>query len=190
MAETAAQGDNTASQPGKAKQLILLGAFVAHLIVLGGSLGVIYKMTLGWQPPVTREEELRQILKDREKLIEKGRHPQNDIIELVEKDLAVDALSVPFDEIVTNLNGLPSRMIKMQLYFKVLDEYTFQLIATPPRKVEIRDTILRIIQRKSYQDLETLQGKLLLKNEILTEVNRLLPDGVIRDVYFYEFVIQ
>jgi flagellar FliL protein len=97
---------------------------------------------------------------------------------------------VPFDEIVTNLNGLPSRMIKMQLYFKVLDEYTFQLIATPPRKVEIRDTILRIIQRKSYQDLETLQGKLLLKNEILTEVNRLLPDGVIRDVYFYEFVIQ
>jgi len=107
-----------------------------------------------------------------------------------EKDLAVDALSVPFDEIVTNLNGLPSRMIKMQLYFKVLDEYTFQLIATPPRKVEIRDTILRIIQRKSYQDLETLQGKLLLKNEILTEVNRLLPDGVIRDVYFYEFVIQ
>jgi hypothetical protein len=144
MAETAAQGDNTASQPGKAKQLILLGAFVAHLIVLGGSLGVIYKMTLGWQPPVTREEELRQILKDREKLIEKGRHPQNDIIELVEKDLAVDALSVPFDEIVTNLNGLPSRMIKMQLYFKVLDEYTFQLIATPPRKVSFSLTLLRL----------------------------------------------
>ena len=190
MADEKTSSDPSAKQPGKAKQLVLISAFVAHLLILGGAIGIIYKMTIGWHPPVTREEELRQLLKDREKLIEKGRHPQSDIIEIVEKDLAVDALSVPFEEIVTNLNGIPSRMVKMQLYFKVLDEYTYQLIATTPRKIEIRDTILRIIQRKSYQDLETLQGKLLLKNEILTEINRLLTNGVIRDVYFYEFVIQ
>ncbi|NPV39530.1 MAG: hypothetical protein HPY78_09685 [Brevinematales bacterium] len=58
------------------------------------------------------------------------------------------------------------------------------------RKVQIRDVVLRILNRKEKRDIDTVEGKERLKEEIKKEVNNILINGEIEDVYFDEFVIS
>ena len=53
-----------------------------------------------------------------------------------------------------------------------------------------RDSIVRILNSKTYDDIETIQGKLFLKDQIAVTLNRSLDEGVVKDVYFGEFLVQ
>ena len=55
---------------------------------------------------------------------------------------------------------------------------------------EARDSIVRILNEKRFGDVETVQGKLHLKNQIASELNVFLQQGVVKNVYFSDFVIQ
>ncbi len=55
---------------------------------------------------------------------------------------------------------------------------------------KIRDRIVAILNEKSFSNLEGIQGKLFLKEKIATEINTILEHGVVKDVYFSEFVVQ
>lgn len=58
------------------------------------------------------------------------------------------------------------------------------------RKIQLRDVILRILNRKEKRDIDTVEGKERLKEEIKKEINNVLMNGEIEDVYFDEFVIS
>jgi len=58
------------------------------------------------------------------------------------------------------------------------------------RKIQIRDVVLRILNRKEKRDIDTVEGKERLKEEIKKEINNILINGEIEDVYFDEFVIS
>ena len=53
-----------------------------------------------------------------------------------------------------------------------------------------RDAITKLLNGKAYGEVETVQGKLQLKNEIIGQVNGFLDLGVVRNVYFTEFIVQ
>jgi flagellar FliL protein len=53
-----------------------------------------------------------------------------------------------------------------------------------------RDQIVKILNSKKYIDIETIQGKLFLKDQIQTAMNKMLQKGSVKDVYFSEFVVQ
>ncbi len=53
-----------------------------------------------------------------------------------------------------------------------------------------RDKILKLVGDKTFYELEGVQGKLQLKNEIAAEVNDLLAAAVVKDVYFSNFVLE
>ena len=53
-----------------------------------------------------------------------------------------------------------------------------------------RDQIVKILNSKKYEDIETIQGKLFLKDQIATSMNGILHKGSVKDVYFNEFVVQ
>jgi|YNPMSStandDraft_2_1061718.scaffolds.fasta_scaffold00176_32 flagellar FliL protein len=58
------------------------------------------------------------------------------------------------------------------------------------RKVQLRDIVLRILNRKEKRDIDTEEGKERLKEEIKKEINNILVNGEIEEVYFDEFVIS
>ena len=55
---------------------------------------------------------------------------------------------------------------------------------------EARDAIVRILNTTVYTEVETVQGKLHLKNRIISQLNGFLDKGVVRNVYFSDFVVQ
>ncbi|MBT1071942.1 flagellar basal body-associated FliL family protein [Pelotalea chapellei] len=58
------------------------------------------------------------------------------------------------------------------------------------RLAPIRDTILVLLSTKTLQDIQDVQGKNQLKDEILASINKIIPPGKIAKVYFTDFVVQ
>jgi len=58
------------------------------------------------------------------------------------------------------------------------------------RLSQIRDSILMIIPTKRFEDINRVEGKIALSDEIMTKLNSFLKDGSITNIYFVDFVIQ
>ena len=58
------------------------------------------------------------------------------------------------------------------------------------RNAQLQDTILSLLTSKSSKELQALEGKFRLREELLSRINALLVNGVVTRVYFTEFVIQ
>lgn len=54
----------------------------------------------------------------------------------------------------------------------------------------MKDIIIDILSSKSIEEIVTTKGKERIKDEILQRVNQILADGVIKNVFFTEFVVQ
>jgi flagellar FliL protein len=131
---------------------------------------LVYSSTIGFESPVIKEEQeiarLEQARKERD---------ENPII-------------YTMDPFTVNLNGYPKRIIKTEVNLVLLDKAGFEQVVRLGSKA--RDSIVRILNGKTFADLETVQGKLFLKDEIASRLNELLVEGVIKDVYFSEFIVK
>lgn len=58
------------------------------------------------------------------------------------------------------------------------------------RMAQIRDTVLLQLSNKTFEELYDLQGKKLLKAELLNRINDLLTAGMATSIYFTDFVVQ
>ena len=58
------------------------------------------------------------------------------------------------------------------------------------RLPQIRDNILTLLSGKSFDDIHTLEGKFLLRTEVISMLNQHLKTGKITNVYFTEFIVQ
>jgi flagellar FliL protein len=58
------------------------------------------------------------------------------------------------------------------------------------RSMEMRHIINLLLGSKKYEDMDTLEDKIALADEIKAHINVILRDGRIEDVYFTEFVVS
>lgn len=58
------------------------------------------------------------------------------------------------------------------------------------RIAAIRDSVLVLISTKTLHDIQDVQGKNQLKDEIMAAINRIIPPGKIAKIYFTDFVVQ
>lgn len=93
------------------------------------------------------------------------------------------------DPFVVNLNEPKgSRYLKTTIHLEMGDpELSMEL---ERRSAQMRDVILALLTSKSSQELQALEGKFRLREELLSRINALLVNGTISRVYFTEFVIQ
>lgn len=54
----------------------------------------------------------------------------------------------------------------------------------------IRDIIIKTLSAKSYEEISTIRGKEVLKDEIVVELNGIFTDGTVENIFFTEFVVQ
>jgi flagellar FliL protein len=47
-----------------------------------------------------------------------------------------------------------------------------------------------LLSTKTLQDIQDIQGKNQLKDEILASINKIIPPGKIAKIYFTDFVVQ
>ncbi|MES2965376.1 MAG: flagellar basal body-associated FliL family protein [Bdellovibrionota bacterium] len=144
---------------------------VLNLAVVGGGAFLTYKATLAYEPPVLREPAAAA--------------------ELEKKNVDIaftDPVMYTMPGFVVNLSGTPRRLIKVEMTFEMLDKDGFEEIVR--NSPSARDTIVRILNRKSFDDVETIQGKLFLKDQIAVALNQSMKAGVVKDIYFNDFVVQ
>lgn len=107
------------------------------------------------------------------------------------KEGAAGAVTTAFalEPFIVNIyDGQELRYLRVKVEFET---------ATPDAKTEIesrqpplRDAILVLLTTKTLQDIQDLQGKNQLRDEILVAANKILPPGKVTKVYFTDFVVQ
>mgnify|MGYP000844789434 FL=1 len=92
------------------------------------------------------------------------------------------------EEVLVNLadNG-KSKYIKLNLTFVLDSEKTQEELIK--RKAQVRDIIIRICRAKNSEELREKEGNELLRNEIITAINAILPFGKVIDLFFTDFII-
>lgn len=153
-------------------QLIING-FLVLLNVLGLSLGtyLAYISTLGYKAPYITEKSLREVAS-------------------LPKELNEGPLVYTMDKFVVNLAGEPKRTIRIQVSLDMINAVSFEEIMDLENRAKARDKIVRLLNDHTFDELETIQGKLFLKDKIVQEVNSLIKVGLVKDVYFTDFVMN
>lgn len=150
--------------------LFLYGFIGINLIVLLGGAGLVYMNTLGYKPPSFDEEAAKRELAS------------------FEENLRGEPVVYHLETVSTNLDGFPRRLIRVDMTLEMLDDEGFEEIMKSGALA--RDAVIRVLNSKNYTDIASVQGKLQLKNHIITQLNGLLEVGVVKNVYFKDFVVQ
>jgi len=58
------------------------------------------------------------------------------------------------------------------------------------RLPQMRDLILTLFTSKRFADIRTIDGKALLRDEIINRANRALRRDLVKAVYFTEFIVE
>lgn len=159
-----------AKPPKDFKKLLGFVFMGLNLLVLGAGAYLVYASTLGVENKKTSNAEAERQLASFEQSL---------------RGAPVLYTMAPFN---TNLEGLPRRLVRLELSLEMMDEEGYEeVIGIVP---QARDSVMRILNSKTFGDVETVQGKLHLKNQIVAELNSSLKKGVVKNVYFSELVVQ
>jgi flagellar basal body-associated protein FliL len=92
------------------------------------------------------------------------------------------------EEILVNLaDPLKQRYLRLD-FTLVLDTEKTQL-EVEKRKAQIRDIVISICRTKTSEKLREKEGNSNLRNEILTAINAILPEGKVLDIFFTDFIV-
>ena len=155
--------------------LILQVAFaVVNLSVAGLGLYWVYAATIGWHSPSITETQLAAEAEAQNESDETSSGP----------------LVYTMDKFTVNLAGEPKRTIRVEVNLEMLGKDGFEEVINNDNKAKARDRIVRLLNDQTFSEVESIQGKLFLKDKIAMELNGILDKGVVKDVYFSEFVVQ
>jgi flagellar FliL protein len=95
----------------------------------------------------------------------------------------------PLEPFIVNIyDGQEIRYLKLKVEFELANT---QAKADLDSKVApLRDAILILLTTKTMQEIQDLQGKNQLREQILGAVGKIIPAGKITKVYFTDFVVQ
>lgn len=105
------------------------------------------------------------------------------------KEAAEATLVHPLDPFIVNIyDGQEIRYLKLKVEIEVPGEEAKSELSQ--KQAQIRDAILVILTTKTLQDVQYLQGKNQLKQEILAAITKIVAPGHVRQVFFTDFVVQ
>lgn len=99
---------------------------------------------------------------------------------------------VSFDTFVVNLaDPKGDRFLKATLRAVLSDpEVAAELQKDELTRTRVRDRIISVLTSKSFEEISSPGGKDSLRQQLLREINQSLPDDVVSEVLFVEFVVQ
>lgn len=172
MADNQAENSEKKSAPFPVQKVLTAAFVVFNLGITGFGTYLVYSSTLGWEQKLITE----------------------DSIKVDPAFMFKEENSIPYvytmDKFTVNLSGEPRRTIRLEVNLNMLGRDDFEEVMDAQNRARVRDRIVRLLNEKSFTELESIQGKLFLKDKIAMEVNSILHKGVVKDVYFTDFVVQ
>jgi len=162
--------------------MVLVGLVVLLLLAIGGIGYFMYSKGLFSDEPMNAAAPVA------EKNVE------------AEKEEIGETFQAKIDSLVLNITDAKGRAKLMKLSFTVkASEPTIEALIEA-NKAEIVDSVIRQISARSSEELLTVGGKAMLKEEMIDELNNILNDAtdgnedimknMILDIFFTSFVIK
>ncbi|GFE59490.1 flagellar basal body-associated protein FliL [Geobacter sp. AOG2] len=162
---------------GNKKLFIIIGAAVAVAVILG----VVVFMMAGKGDKKDKGKEEAKV----EAKAEAGGHGG----EGGGKEGAAVSNIYPLEPFIVNIyDGQELRYLKIKIELEMVGAGVKADLDA--RLAAIRDSILVLLSAKTLQDIQDVQGKNQLKEEILAAINKNIPPGKVAKVYFTDFVVQ
>jgi flagellar protein FliL len=189
--EEQAPADAEAEDGGKKKMMIVIGAAVAVALVLG----LVAFMAMGKGDKKTKKEgETAQTEGAAAPAADGHGAPAAAPVAGGHGGAPAGAAGpsaniFPLEPFIVNIyDGQELRYLKVKVELEMVNPVIKTEIEG--RLAPIRDAILILLSAKTLQDIQDVQGKNTLKDEILGAINRNIPPGKIAKVYFTDFVVQ
>ena len=162
---------------------------VCVLLALGA---LVYTQVLFKRPVITEESE-------RERLA-----AAQDAEKLKKKKEIVDAGTIQFEPFVVNIRALPpsgpqegttTQGPQGKMHFaRIAMTLELRDMGKKDRIEEVKpvmmDKLLSLFGGKSYNEITTVQGRYLVRNDILEIANTLVKEPLVMNVFFTEFLVQ
>lgn len=176
MAEQAKAPD--APPKDNKKLFIIIGAVVAVLAV-GGGAAFFLSGDKGEKAPEGAKVEHKAEAK-----AEGGGHG-----EAKEGEAGAGATIYPLEPFIVNIyDGAELRYLKIKVEFEMANPQVKPELEA--KMAPLRDAILILLTTKTMQEIQDLQGKNQLREQILAAVSKVVPPSKITKVYFTDFVVQ
>jgi flagellar FliL protein len=181
MAEAVENTEVEVEKKSGSNTLLIVVASVLFLILIGG--GVAGYLLLN--------SEDEEVLSDANKAVQ-----SQQVVEKKAKTSSVRGTNYaeigqmyPMEQFVVNLYSEGgSRYLKTALNLELAgEELAMELDSKKPL---IRDIIIKALSAKTYEEISTIKGKENLKDEIVMNINEVVTDGKINNIFFTDFVIQ
>ena len=161
--------------------LIVLILLIVLLIAAVGGIGY-FMYSKGFFDPETQQ----------------GEKVEQTTVEDKEKDLS-ETFNGKIDSLVLNITDAKGRAKLMKLSFTLKStEPTIEAIIEA-NKDQIIDSVIRQVSARSSEELLTVSGKAMLKEEMIEEINNILNETTneeevkrdsVKDIFFTSFVIK
>jgi flagellar FliL protein len=116
---------------------------------------------------------------------------KNTKIKAATKESQKVSIICPLKSFVVNLldkRGVERRYLKVTIEVEVVNAADKQLIES--NDPQLRDSVLLLLSDQTLNEINTMEGKLALKQELLSRMKQILGEGVVRRIFFTEFVVQ
>lgn len=174
--EAKTEGEGGGKKKSGLKLIIII--VVLLVILIGGGLGAYLflfksKAPNGEEAANTHEEVKKDTKKETKKENKKS-----------EKTVVYN-----MGAIIVNLSDPgPQRYLKVQVAVELDNPKLEEEVKN--REPQLKDIIISVLSSKTTADINTPQGKIALKQEILKRLNMVITEGEIMDLFFSEFIIQ
>ncbi len=156
---------------------LILGAVVVGII--GAEAVVAYFLV-----QATKQEDPRVLAEKKEKESEEASRS---------KQTAMGLTTEPIGVVVNIGLGEDERYAKVAIQLEFDDiKYPMLMEQLKLRVPKIKNILIESLSGMTIGDMTTPQGKVKLRQNVLREVNRILPkdEGTVRDVFLSEFILQ
>ncbi len=117
------------------------------------------------------------------------RPEEEEVDEETDDGLSTIGAMFPLDTFIVNLaDEERKRYLRVTMQIELKEGEPVEILEQ--RLVQVRDIILMILPTKRFQEIRSVDGKTLLRQEIMTRLNDLIKKEVINNIYFTEFVVQ
>ena len=185
MAEQA-KTDAAAPPPKDKKKLfIMIGAAVAVLALVGGGMFFLGGSKSDKKAAAHGEAKVEAKAEGHGEAKAEGGHGEGGHGEAK----AGSGTGYPLEPFIVNIyDGQEIRYLKLKVEFEMANS---EVKGDLDGKVApLRDAILILLTTKTMQEIQDLQGKNTLREQILGAVNKIIPPGKVTKVYFTDFVVQ
>lgn len=191
MAKEEQAPDEVVAEDGGKKKMIIIGAAVAVALILG----IVAFMMLGKDDKKTKKEgDAAQT--EGAAATTAGEHGAPAAAPAAGGHGGAPAGAAgpsanifPLDPFIVNIyDGQELRYLKVKVELEMISPAIKNEIEG--RLAPIRDSVLILLSAKTLQEIQDVQGKNTLKDEILGAINKNIPPGKIAKVYFTDFVVQ